>query len=370
MALLFHSDDVDEFLPLNEAVKVAEDALRNIPGRQGVNAPRKRLNLHRQFAEASFDTVLNVYAGGSASYGAIGAQVALQRKTIEGDVQKIPPYNPDQTELAQVYDVDTGSLLAIMVHRPRHVKGMADLRTPATSLVALDQLARKDARRVGIYGSGHQAVSTFMGLTEMRPIDKAKVYSPTKAHREEFAKVMTERTGVTVEAVSEPKAAAKDVDIILCMTNTIVPVIDGSWLEEGQYIISVIGSNIELVKSGALDKPRREIDDGTLRRCSFIVALSKEQAIDSQQGDIYWPVQNGVIGWNNVVEVADILAGRAPGRTDDKEIILYKNQGGQGIIDIALATRLYQLAREKGCGTQLPIRPRPAHAGTGWRDSF
>ena len=94
MTLFFHSDDVDEFLSLTEAVKVAEEALRNIPGRQGVNAPRKRR--HRQFAEASFDAVLNVYAGGSASYGAIGAQVALQRKTIEGNVQKTRPIIPSR----------------------------------------------------------------------------------------------------------------------------------------------------------------------------------------------------------------------------------------------------------------------------------
>ncbi|MDH3444203.1 MAG: hypothetical protein OEN50_09800 [Deltaproteobacteria bacterium] len=370
MALLFHSDDVDQFLSLPDAVRIAEESLRNVPSRQGVNAPRKRLNLHRQFAEASYDTVLNIYAGGSASYGAIGAQVALHRKTIEGNVQKSPPYNPEQTELAHLYDVDTGSLLGIMAHRPRHVQGLADLRTPATSLAGLDKLARADARRVGIYGSGHQAISTFMGLAEMRKIDKAKVYSPTRANREGFAKSMSEKTGVPVEAVNEPEAAAKDVDIILCMTNTVVPVIDGAWLEEGQYIVSVVGSNIELVKSGALDSPRREIDDGTLKRCSFIVALSKEQAIDSQQGDIYWPIQDGVIGWEKVVEIADVLAGRAPGRTDDKQIILYKNQGGQGIIDIALAKRLYELAKEKGLGVELPIRSRPAHGGTGWRDKF
>ncbi|HUF40560.1 MAG TPA: hypothetical protein VMR20_01290 [Verrucomicrobiae bacterium] len=370
MALLFHSDDVDEWVSLTEAVRLAEDALRNLAQQEGVNAPRKRLNLRREVAEASFDTVLNIYAGGSASYGAIGAQVALQRKTIEGNVQKNPPDRPDQTELAHIYDVDTGALLAIMAHRPRHVKGVADLRTPATSLVGLDRLARKDARRVGVYGSGHQAISTFMGLTEMRRIEKAKVYSPTKANRDNFARIMSEKTGVPVEAVSEPRAAAKDVDLILCMTNTVVPVIDGSWVEEGQYIISVVGSNIELVKSGALDKPRREIDDGTLRRCSFIAALSKEQAIDSQQGDIYWPVQNGVIGWEKVVEIADILSGKAPGRTDDKQIILYKNQGGQGIIDIAIAKRLYDLARERGIGVELPIRSRPSHTGTGWRDSF
>ena len=114
MALLFHSDDVDQFLSLPEAVRIAEDALGNLPAQNGVNAPRKRLNLHRQFAEASYDTVLNIYAGGSASYGAIGAQVALHRKTIEGSVQKTPPYNQDQTELAHIYDMDTGSLLGIM----------------------------------------------------------------------------------------------------------------------------------------------------------------------------------------------------------------------------------------------------------------
>ena len=100
------------------------------------------------------------------------------------------------------------------------------------------------------------------------------------------------------------------------------------------------------------------------------MALSKEQAIDSQQGDIYWPIESGVFGRDNVVEIADILAGNALGRTDDKQIILYKNQGGQGIIDIALAKRLFELAREKGIGTELPIRSRPSHTGTGWRDSF
>jgi ornithine cyclodeaminase len=155
-----------------------------------------------------------------------------------------------------------------------------------------------------------------------------------------------------------PESAAKGVDIILCMTNTNVPVIDGSWLEEGQYIISVIGSNIELVKSGNLAAPRREIDDATLRRCDFIVALSKAQAIDSEQGDIYWPVHDNVISWDKVVEIADVLAGNVKGRTDDKQIILYKNQGGQGIVDVALAKKCYELAKQHGKGYELKIEPR------------
>jgi alanine dehydrogenase len=358
MALFFHSDDVDQLIPFREAVKITEQALRDLVSPDGVNAPRKRLNLHRDVAEGTFDTVLNIYAGGSASYGAVGAQVALHRKAIAGNTQQRPPFNPDQTELALIYDADNGSLLGVMAHRPRDFTGVADLRTPATSLAGLDLLARQDARRVGIYGSGQQAWATFAGLCELRKIESAKVFSPTPAHREGFAKKISAKTGVQVRPVDAPELAAKDVDIILCMTNTNVPVIDGSWLEAGQYIISVIGSNIELVKSGNLAAPRREIDDATLRRCDFVVALSKAQAIDSEQGDIYWPIQNGVIGWDKVVEIADVLAGKAKGRTGDGQIILYKNQGGQGIVDIALAKKCYELARQNGKGYELKIEPR------------
>jgi alanine dehydrogenase len=358
MALFFHSDDVDQLISFKDAVEITESALRDLLSPLGVNAPRKRLNLHREIAEGSFDTVLNVYAGGSASYGAIGAQVALHRKAIVGSTQKRPAFNAEQTELALIYDSDSGSLLAVMAHRPRDFTGVADLRTPATSLAGLDLFARKDARRVGIYGSGQQAWATFAGLCRLRTIESAKVFSPTLAHREGFAKKISAKTGVTVKPVDAPEMAAKDVDIILCMTNTNVPVIDGAWLEEGQYIVSVIGSNIELVKSGNLAAPRREIDDATLRRCDFIVALSKAQAIDSQQGDIYWPIQNGVITWEKVVEISDVLSGRVQGRTDDKQIIVYKNQGGQGIIDIALAKKCYELATAHHKGYELGIEPR------------
>jgi len=358
VALFFHSDDVDQLIPFKDAVAITESALRDLVSPQGVNAPRKRLNLHRDVGESSFDTVLNIYAGGSAAYGAIGAQVAMHRKAIAGDRQKRPPFNPGQTELALIYDTDSGTLLGVMAHRPRDFTGVADLRTPATSLAGLDLFARKDARRVGIYGAGQQAWATFAGLCELRRIESAKVFSPTPAHREGFAKKIAAKTGVPVKPVEAPDLAAKDVDIILCMTNTNVPVIDGAWLEEGQYIISVIGSNIELVKSGNIAAPRREIDDGTLRRCDFVVALSKAQAIDSQQGDLYWPVQEGVITWDKVVEISDALTGKVKSRTTDQQIILYKNQGGQGIVDIALAKKCYDLAKQHGKGYEMQIEPR------------
>jgi len=53
-----------------------------------------------------------------------------------------------------------------------------------------------------------------------------------------------------------------------------------------------------------------------------------------------------------------IQSGKAKGRTDDKQIILYKNQGGQGIVDIALAKKCYELAKEHHKGYELRIEPR------------
>ena len=106
-----------------------------------------------------------------------------------------------------------------------------------------------------------------------------------------------------------------------------------------------------------------DIDDETPRRCSFVVTLSKEFEMMGR-ADLYWSVQNGVISWDKVVDVADVLAGKAKGRTDDKEIILYKNQGAQGIIDLALAKRCYDLAREHGKGYEMNISAPPVHTGS------
>src|SRR3970040_102062 len=114
MALFFHSDEVDQMIPVKEAVAITESALKDMVTPAGTNAPRKRLHIHREVGEGRYDTVLNVYAGGSASYGAIGAQVALHRKAIVENIQKRPPYNAGSTELALIYDVDSGSLLGIM----------------------------------------------------------------------------------------------------------------------------------------------------------------------------------------------------------------------------------------------------------------
>src|SRR5258705_11693736 len=67
MALFFHSDDVDQLIPFKEAVQITENALRDMISSDGVCAPRRRLNLHRNVAEGRLDTELHIYPGGAAA---------------------------------------------------------------------------------------------------------------------------------------------------------------------------------------------------------------------------------------------------------------------------------------------------------------
>jgi ornithine cyclodeaminase/alanine dehydrogenase-like protein (mu-crystallin family) len=73
--------------------------------------------------------------------------------------------------------------------------------------------------------------------------------------------------------------------------------------------------NVRLVQPEEL----KGIIDETIRRAEVIVVCSKSQAIQDEQGDLFDPVQSGVISWEKVQELADLFNGRVPGRTSDRQ---------------------------------------------------
>jgi len=54
-------------------------------------------------------------------------------------------------------------------------------------------------------------------------------------------------------------------------------------------------------------------------------------------------------------ELGELLIGKCRARKDDKEITLFKNNTGMGIQFAATARKVYEKAREKGIGTELPL---------------
>jgi ornithine cyclodeaminase/alanine dehydrogenase-like protein (mu-crystallin family) len=154
----------------------------------------------------------------------------------------------------------------------------------------------------------------------------------------------------------KPVASARDAlagsDVVLTATNSNVPVFDGDWLEPGMHVTSIMGGNVGLVRAGVAATKRRELDDATIRRSSVIVVNSKEQAIADEQGDLFDPVHAGILSWDQVGELGALLNGGIRGRTAADQITLFKNNAGQGVADVAIACRVYALAREHGIGTE------------------
>ena len=69
-------------------------------------------------------------------------------------------------------------------------------------------------------------------------------------------------------------------------------------------------------------------------------------------------VKSGTVGpqqqWKAVRLLGRVVAGREPGRTDDKQIIAFMNQG-EGMQFAAVGRKLYDLARERGLGVNAPL---------------
>jgi ornithine cyclodeaminase/alanine dehydrogenase-like protein (mu-crystallin family) len=107
-----------------------------------------------------------------------------------------------------------------------------------------------------------------------------------------------------------------------------------------------------LVKSGNVRAQRRELDDATLLGAGRIGLVSKGQAIHDQQGDIYQQVQSGQLSWDNIVELTQLVTG-TPGRNSKDEITVFKNNGGMGIADVAVAAAAYRAASDKRLGRPL-----------------
>jgi alanine dehydrogenase len=181
----------------------------------------------------------------------------------------------------------------------------------------------------------------------VRPLEKVKVYSPTRGNREKFAREMSRECGIEVVAVGSAEEAIRASDIVTAATNTVEPVIEGRWLEEGAHVNSIVGGDGYLA--------RRELDDETIRRAGLIVVGYKPQILIDRQAEFADRLDRGMVKIEDLHELGELVTGKCRGRKDEKEITLFKNNTGMGIQFAATARKVYEKAREKGIGAELPL---------------
>jgi len=104
---------------------------------------------------------------------------------------------------------------------------------------------------------------------------------------------------------------------------------------------------------GANHAHKRELDDTAISRAGVIFVDSIEQS-KQEAGDLIVPFQQQPQKWDVVHELDQLVAGKVPGRTSEKQITLFKSNGIASW-DLAVAEKVYALARQKNLGRELPF---------------
>lgn len=342
-------EDHRGILPMSEAVTAMLEAFRNWANDPVVGELRRRTHTPKNVR-------VTLHQGGAPAYGTTGIMTHAELVRIFGDVQRYPRRG---RPVLVLYDADSAALKLILVGEmhPKELpnaNSVVAMPTACASMIGTDLLARKTCETAGIFGAGDQARHHLLALTSIRPsLKKAKVFSRTAANRETFADEMTKILKLEVRAVENPRAVIEESDVIICATNSNVPVYDGNWLARGQHVTSIVSSNIGLKKRGHVQEMRREIDHATLERADVLMtnAWGQEQL---DQTAVFWEMSlDRPLIANKIVDAGQVIRGEKPGRTDDAQITYFKNSATWGVGAAAIGGLIYDKLREQRKGLTL-----------------
>lgn len=318
MALLLTEADVKNILTMPMALEAIEISFRRLADGVAVLHPRRRLAIPRK-------SYLHYMAAGDMTSGYMGMKIYTSAK--EG-----------LRFLVLLFSADSGDLLAMI-----EADYLGQVRTGAASGVATRMMAREDAKSVAIVGTGLQARTQLEAIAAVGKIGRATVFGRNRERREEFCRVMRERLKLPVTPASSVEEAVRGADIVAAATTSSVPVIEGRWLAPGVHI-NAIGANFP---------QKRELDTEAVLRADIIVADSVEQSRE-ESGDLIQAFAGDESKWKTVKELADVVAGKTPGRTSASQITLFKSNG-IATEDIAVAGRIFETARERNMGRQVDL---------------
>jgi alanine dehydrogenase len=245
---------------------------------------------------------------------------------------------PSHLATIVLLDPETGALTALLDGRY-----ITEARTAAVSAVSADALARPDAGVLALLGSGVQARSHLEALRCVRTLREVRVWSPSEAHRVEFARRMEPLAGIRVVAAASAAAAVDGADLIVTATASATPLIGASDVAAGAHICAV----------GACRPTHRELEAALVARARTFVD-SRTGAL-AEAGDIVLARDEGAIGADHIAgELGDLLAGSVPGRQSAEEVTLFKSLG-MAVEDVAAAHLACSRARAAGRGQEFTL---------------
>ena len=309
MPVYLREADVEELLGPADAVEVVEACFARIARGAVELEPRRRIGLEGGRLHVMAASDLELHRAGVKTYSGFA----------EGARFVFALFAADRPELLALIEADR----------------LGQLRTGAASAVAARHLARAEARTLGLIGAGWQAESQLACMRAALPeLERVVAYSRNAERLEEFCE------GFGCEPGEYNRDAAEQ-DIVVTITSSRDPVLRGEWVRPGALVCA----------AGANRLAARELDNAVVERATFVCCDSLEQA-KVEAGDLVEPVEQGVLDWLEVHELAEVVGGETAGRQADDDIVLFKSLG-VAAEDIAVASVVVERARERGLGVEL-----------------
>jgi ornithine cyclodeaminase/alanine dehydrogenase-like protein (mu-crystallin family) len=317
MTLFLTEADVCELLPMQKALECVEASFVAQGNDHAINRSRERILLPQ--------VSLHYMAGALPESQHLGMKIY----TVTRD---------DFHFLVLLFDSVSGKLLSLM-----QADHLGRIRTGAASGIATKHLARPEASRAAVIGTGRQARTQLQAIAAVRKLTGVRAFGRDQDRLRNFCREMSDELGVPVEPSSSADEAVRFGEIVSTATTAQQPVVRGECLQPGTHL-NAIGANMA---------NRRELDDEAVRRATLIAVDSIEQS-RKESGDLIQGLANVGRGWESVIELYSVVAGQHPGRSSAEEITLFKSHG-IALWDIAVAGYIYQQALTKGKGKELDI---------------
>ena len=355
MALFLNNDDVKGLLTMETTMEALEKSYFQMIRGEAVCRPRIDMQIPTSDPRKVYRW--GTMEGGSASgYFAIRMKSDIAYETEYRGTRTLEKYCVEPGTfcgLIFLFRVDNGEPLALI-----NDGCLQHMRVGADCGLGVKYMAREDAEVVGMFGAGGMARSNMDAIRLVRNIRKIGVYSPTKANREAYAREMEEKYGIETIPLDTPEEVYKGADILAGCTDANISVILGRYIEKGAHVISVGGRPDEetfkridrFLRLGNATAPvgATEVPSDYLTYATPSLGEKKIKRAHRYVGGVAKVVDDG-----KIIYLKNILEGKK-GRLSASDITYSERGNIQGAQFHAVAGRVYELARERDIGREIP----------------
>ncbi len=358
--LLIDNATVEELLTMDDCINSQDSCFRRISTGQAIHRPRidmysptgRERDYHRWGTMEGADAELGVMAIRVKSDVISWPRDAENRWTEEKYCREPGTY----CGLIWLFSTRNGEPLAIIQDGY-----LQHYRVGGGAGLGVRYLARPESSVVGIIGSGGMARTYIKAICNERPIEKVKVFSPSKEHRAEFAEEMGGLLNVEARPVDSVLDAVRGSDIVATCTDSMDPLLFGNQLEPGMHVTnlgpaefdeSVYQRSDVVVRQGVggLDIPESD----RVQRLRGHSPIAYIAGSEEEMRRIPDPIKGPSMFTRDAASLMDIMAHPEIGRTSADQVTAYINVGNQGLQFASVGELVYRKARESGLGRELP----------------